>query len=159
MDKLIPVGLGELSVSANAEEVLVAYGLGSCVAIGMIDQLIGVGGLLHAVLPESNRQPPQPKFVDSGIRLLLEQMQQRGANRRRMLVHLAGGASVLTLSGYTQTFNIGTRNIASAIECLLNEHLSITSKDVGGSVGRTVRLYIRNGRMTVQSMGQPEKAL
>ncbi len=160
MDEVISIGLGEYRVSTRTNEILVAYGLGSCVAIGMVDPGLRLGGLLHAVLPYSNEQSSQnPKFVDSGIRVLLQNMLQLGANRHRLLVHLAGGASVLAISGYTQVFNIGSRNIAAAVACLYEERLPISSKDVGGSNGRTVRLYLRNGHMTVQTLGQEEKIL
>lgn len=160
MNTIIPIGLGEYKVSTCPTEILVAYGLGSCLAIGMSDPRANVAGLVHAVLPESNGNGSNnPKFVDSGIRLLLAGMMSMGASRHRILIHLAGGASVLTIPGYTQTFNIGSRNIAAAIRCLLSERLSITSKDVGGNNGRTVRLYVCNGRMTVQSIGQPERTL
>ncbi|MCB9134670.1 MAG: chemotaxis protein CheD [Anaerolineales bacterium] len=160
MNNLIPIGLGEYKVSTCATEVLVAYGIGSCLAVGMFDPLTYIAGLLHAVLPENNgREVNNPKFVDSGIRILLTEMLQKGANRRRILIYIAGGASVLNLPGYTQIFNIGSRNIAAAIAFLSEERLSIASQEIGGQTGRTVRLYVGNGRMTVQSMGQPERLL
>lgn len=160
MNNLIPIGLGEYKISSCSTEVLVAYGIGSCLAVGMFDPRTYIGGMLHAVLPENNgREANDPKFVDSGIRILLGEMIQKGANRHRVLIYLAGGASVLSLPGYTQTFNIGTRNIAAAITLLAEERLSITSQEVGGQNGRTVRLYVNNGHMTVQSMGKPERLL
>ncbi len=160
MDTVIPLGLGEYKVSTCPSEVLVAYGLGSCLAIGLVDPHLNLAGLLHAVLPESNGNgTSSPKFVDSGIQILLTEMVQKGANPRRMLIHLAGGASVLSLPGYTQFFNIGSRNIAAAISFFASARLPITSQDVGGNRGRTVRLYVKNGQMTVQSIGQPERTL
>lgn len=160
MNNLIPIGLGEYKVSSCSTEILVAYGLGSCLAVGVVDPVANVAGMLHAVLPENNsREENNPKFVDSGIRTLLSEMSRKGASRHRMSIHLAGGASVLALPGYTRTFNIGSRNIAAAYLFLAEERLPITSQEVGGQNGRTVRLYVGNGRITVQSMGQPERPL
>ena len=44
----ISVGLGERVVSRDPQDILVAYGLGSCLGIGMIDPVARVCGLLHA---------------------------------------------------------------------------------------------------------------
>jgi len=156
----VPVGLGEFKVSQRPEDILVAYGLGSCLAVGMYDPTRGIAGLLHAVLPTSNGEGPySPKYVDSGIRVLMNTLTQHGANRYRTTIYLAGGASVLALSGYTHTFNIGSRNIAAAYEFLAGERLPVTGSDIGGKNGRTVRLYVSDGRVTVRSMGQPEKEI
>lgn len=67
----ISVSLGEIQVSENPQDVLVAYGIGSCVAVGVYDPRLGIGGLLHAVLPEAgsaaNGSSPG-KYVNTGIR-------------------------------------------------------------------------------------------
>ena len=52
MTNSLSVGLGELVISSDPEDVLVAYGLGSCVGIAMYNPVTKTGGLLHAVLPE-----------------------------------------------------------------------------------------------------------
>lgn len=41
----ISVGIGQIAVSSDAAEVLVAYGLGSCVGVSAYDPVAHVGGL------------------------------------------------------------------------------------------------------------------
>ena len=154
----ISVGLGEIKISKEPEDVLVAFGLGSCVGVSMYDPLVKVGGLLHAVLPISNgKDTPTPKYADSGIELLIDQLMKTGANRTRLLVKMAGGANMLTAPGLSQTFDIGTRNIDAARTVLKKFGLKIINEEVGGQIGRTVRLYVANGRVTIRTMGGQER--
>jgi len=87
MNNPISLGLGEMAVTRNPDDVLAAYGLGSCLGICMIDPVTKVTGLRHAVLPEtlniSDSVNPSnaSKFVDRGIESLLAAMTKEGANR------------------------------------------------------------------------------
>jgi chemotaxis protein CheD len=160
MDHSLTVGLGEIHISTTPQDVLVAFGLGSCVGVGVYDPVAHVAGLLHAVLPEANgSEPPSAKYVNTGIPLLLEQVEKAGALRARLTVRMAGGANMLTAPGFTQSFDIGARNIAAAHAKLQQLGLRLAAEEVGGNVGRTVRLYSSDGKMTIRSMGNPEHPL
>ena len=156
----LAVGLGEIKISGLPTDILVAYGLGSCVGVGMYDPITRVGGLLHAVLPEHlGNSDNLAKFVDTGIAELLASMERAGAVRARLNVRLAGGAHMLNAPGFKQSLNIGERNIAAALAALAVLNLRVAAQDLGGTVGRTVRLYVANGRLTVRAMGNPERDL
>ncbi len=159
MEKIITVGLGEYAVSQDPEEILVAYGLGSCVGIGMYDQRINLAGLLHALLPihPMGSADQQSRYVDTGIKLLLEEMGKKGADRSRLIVRIAGGANMLVAPGFTGSFNIGTRNIEAAYSTLYSLKMPIAGKEVGGTTGRTVKFYVKDGRMTIRSIGNQER--
>lgn len=154
----ISVGLGERVVSRDPQDILVAYGLGSCLGIGMIDPVSHVCGLLHAVLPIKNNgtDPLNPKFVDSGINGLIEEMVKAGAMRSRLTIRMAGGANMLTAPGLSKTFDIGARNIESAHNTFTTLKMILKSEDVGGTRGRTVRMYVGQSRMTVRVIGEKE---
>jgi len=157
------VSIGELIVSKSADDVLVAYGLGSCVAICLYDPVSKVAGMLHALLPDSagknsdNNAPA--KFVDQGVPLLLDQIKGMGAVRSRLVVILSGGAQMLTAPGFTNTLNIGERNVKAAQDLLKSSGFRIKAQDTGGSSGRTVKLYGATGQVTVRSLGQKERNL
>ncbi|MDR3572558.1 MAG: chemotaxis protein CheD [Anaerolineaceae bacterium] len=161
MKEPISVGLGEMVVSQDKDDVLVAYGLGSCLGIKMYDPVVGVSGLLHAVLPTSNNgsDPGAPKYVDSGIEGLLSAMIKKGADRRRIVIKMAGGANMLITPGFQHTFDIGIRNVDSAHKTFERLNLCLKKEDVGGNIGRTVRVYVANGRMTVRIIGGTEQEL
>lgn len=157
----LAVGLGEIQVSRDPQDQLVAYGLGSCVAVAMHDPAARIAGLLHAVLPERPQEaaPLCPKYVDAGIQALLEQVEALGAVRFRLHVRLVGGANMLALANAGLALNIGERNIAIARSTLAGLRLRVAAEDVGGNKGRTVRLSVADGRMTVRVLGSQTREL
>ncbi len=160
MTNTLSVGLGELVISKNPEDILVAYGLGSCVGVGMICPTSKVGGLLHAVLPENtDGDKTSTKFVDTGIPVMLEKMKQAGADMRKIKVYMAGGANMLINTTLSKTFDIGTRNAAAAKAMFDKLNIQVMNSEVGGNTGRTVRLYVAQGKMTVRMIGGTERDL
>lgn len=157
------VSIGEMIVSDISNDMLVAYGLGSCVAVCLYDPLVQVGGMLHALLPTtpngSGANSPPAKFVDQGVPLLINSMVSLGARRTRLTVQLCGGAQMLTAPGFKDSLNIGKRNVLAAETALQVAGLRIQAQAIGGNIGRTVKLYISNGQVTVKTLGQGEKTL
>ncbi len=160
------VSIGEIVVSDAPDDVLVAYGLGSCVAVCLYDPVAHVGGMLHALLPNDpsnsgSRGPHnnQAKFADEGIPMLFNAIQQAGARRSRLVVKLAGGANVLSAPGLNGTLNIGQRNVQTAESILRRAGLHIRASATGGQIGRTVKLHVHDGQVTVRSIGQKEQPL
>jgi chemotaxis protein CheD len=158
MTNSINIGLGEQAISRDPQDILVAYGLGSCLGIGMFDPIARIGGMVHAVLPENNTNNGSVpgKFVDTGIRSLIEGMVKAGCDRRRLIVWMAGGANMLLSPTMTQAFDIGNRNTQSALKVFSALNIRLSGQEVGGNTGRTVRLYIAEGRLTVRLVGQQE---
>lgn len=161
MDNHIAVGLGELQISRNPQNVLVSYGLGSCVGIGMYDPVLRIAGLLHALLPtSSNGHIDQPaKYVDTGIQALLEGLIQAGAVRSRLVIRMAGGANMLVAPGFSPTLNIGGRNVEVAYATLYRLNFKIAGQEVGGNIGRTIRFYVASGRMTIRTVCNQEREI
>lgn len=157
----LTVGVSELRVSNNVTTVLVVYGLGAGVAIGLYDPGAHLGGLLHALRPQRTNTAAGPlaRYVDSGLDALLTAMTARGARLARLRVWLAGGANVLGGLATRPPLNIGERNIAAARVALTAQGLIVRAQAAGGQVGRTLRLYLGEGRMTTQSLNCPEKEL
>jgi chemotaxis protein CheD len=157
----ISVGLGEIGISQDPDDVIVAYGLGSCLGIAMYDPVIHLGALLHAVLPENtNSADSNPaKYVDTGIVALIEQLKSKGAIQSRMITRVIGGANMLIAPGLSHTFDIGNRNVAQAHTVFSKLKIKVAVEETGGNIGRTVRLYIVDGRMTVRTMGGKERDL
>jgi chemotaxis protein CheD len=161
MKEPINVGLGERVISRAPDDVIIAFGLGSCLGIVMIDPTLQLCGMIHAVLPEklNGADPHSAKFVTNGIQGLLASMLESGAERRRLVIKMAGGANMLLASGLSSTFDIGTRNIEAARRTFSQLGLQIRAEDVGGNLGRTVRLYVGSGKMTVRVINGKEREL
>lgn len=162
MKKITSVGLGELKWGNHPSEVLATFGLGSCIALTAYDPAIRLGAMVHIILPDSSlaRQPYSPaKFADTAVPLLLATVLREGAMRTRLQVKMAGGARVLNIPRDAGILDIGTRNIEAVIKALEKEGIHLAGRDVGGSHGRTVKLYLGTGRVTVAAIGQGEKEL
>src|SRR5262249_50440719 len=100
----VVVGIGEMAIASGADDVLVTYGLGSCVAVCLFDPSARVAAMLHFLLPEARinakRATEQPAaFADTGIPLLLEAAAQHGLKKNRVRVRLVGGAEVANTPG------------------------------------------------------------
>jgi chemotaxis protein CheD len=165
-DNVRTVSIGEVIVSNALDDVLVAYGIGSCVAVCLHDPVAKIGGMLHALLPTApNGNPregnpePSAKYVDHGVSLLIGSLVELGAKRTRLVAQLCGGAQVLNAPGFDGWLNIGERNVKAARSALRAAGLRIKAQATGGQIGRTVRLYIADGRVTLRSLGRGEQPI
>jgi len=160
MNNDIVVGLGEVKISKDPDAVLVAYGLGSCLGIAVYDPVAQVGGMLHAVLPSSQKTSGDEnctKYVGCGIEALIKNIIEAGGQRQRIVIRIAGGANMLTATSFSDIMNIGQRNIDAARQKLKELNLKVSGEEVGGNIGRTVRFYVANGRMAIRMMGGKER--
>ncbi len=158
------VGLAEYAISRNPDYVLVAYGLGSCIGVVMTDQTSGFCALLHAVLPRVSDGLPSDevnpcKYVENGIERLVASLTKVGALQTKLNVRIIGGANMLMSSNMTHTFDIGTRNIEAARTTLDRLKMPIAVAEVGGHIGRTVRVYVAQCRVTVRVIGEKEREI
>jgi chemotaxis protein CheD len=153
------IGIGDCQVCNEASSTLVTYALGSCVAVIVHDPVAGVGGLLHFMLPESTLDPAKAEknpfmFADTGIPLLFRTAYQLGAEKKRLVVTVAGGAQMMDTQG---TFNIGKRNCLAMRKILWKAGVLVQAEHLGGMASRTVRLEIRTGKVMLREAGQPEQ--
>lgn len=158
------VSIGEMVVSKNPNDLLVAYGLGSCVAVCAYDPRARIGGMLHALLPASPNgaasETNPAKFVREGVPVLLKELAKQGANQSRLVVRLCGGAQMLVAAQLNNTsLNIGSRNVTAATETLKNSGLRIKDQITGGHAGRTVKMNISTGKIVVRTLGHGEQVL
>ncbi len=158
MGEILSVGLGEIVVSTNRDDVIVAYGLGSCLGIACYDDQRTVAGMLHAVLPKPNGNVKEAdsRYVTHGIPQLIEKMIEAGGQHKNLTIRIAGGANMLNSPGFTNVLNIGQRNIEVADDVLKTTSIPVLGKDVGGTTGRTVRFFVDDGRMSIRRLGGEE---
>jgi chemotaxis protein CheD len=145
------VRMGEIEVSSQTGEELVARGLGSCIGLALIDRHSGVAGMAHIVLPESPRaeQPEPGKFADLAVPELISRMTQAGATVGRLDAVLAGGARMFELGD----MDIGARNAEAVKEGLARSGVTLRATATGGNRGRTMRLTVGEFAVTVKEAG------
>ena len=159
----LAVGLGELKSGSRSDQVLVCYGLGSCIGLALYDHTARVGVMVHVVLPDSslNRaQQMQPgKFADTAVPAAISEAVRLGAVRSRLVARIAGGARMLNVVGAGSKLDIGNRN-ADAVRGALEQHgLRLAADDTGGTYGRTLQLFVGTGRLLVSTVGRGEREL
>lgn len=154
------VGIAEMKVSAEPDDILATYALGSCVGVSLYDPVGRVGGLIHCMLPLSRIDPAKAErnplmYVDTGMGALLQALFDHGAQRKNLVAKVAGASRIMDADG---VFNIGERNYTVVRKVLWKNEILIAGEDVGGSAPRTMYLHLDTGR-TVLKMGGEQKEI
>ena len=149
------VGISEMVVSDQAEDILITYSLGSCIGLALYEPRMRIGGLIHCMLPLSKIDPARAMdrpcmFTDTGVPLLLNTMLSMGAEKRNLIAKVAGAASLLDNNG---SFNIGERNQVILRKLLWKNQILIQAEETGGTKARTLSLHLENGLTLLRSGG------
>lgn len=152
----LTIGLAEMVVSNNVDNVIVTYSLGSCIGVSVYDPDLKLGGMIHCMLPLSGKDSEKGRtkpcmFVDTGMTVLLNEMYRCGARRDRLIIKVAGASNMLD---HQHHFNIGARNFTVLRKVLWKNNLMIAGEDVGGTIPRTLYLEIATGRSLIRSKGE-----
>lgn len=154
---LIKVRMADLNTAA-APNRLKTTGLGSCVGIALFDKVHHIGGLAHIMLPSSEMvklgEVNKAKYVDTAIPLLIEQMQQSGAEKKFIIAKLAGGSQMFQFNSMNEMMRVGPRNVDASKQLLKKIGISIVSEDVGGNAGRTIELDTLSGTLYIKTASQ-----
>ena len=135
---------------------LVTLGLGSCVAIMLYDKDTRAGAMAHVLLPSRSlaRDAANPaKFPETAVPLLIQRLTQLGADPRRLVAKLAGGASMFANIMTPGSIQMGERNIVASRNALRAAAVPITAEAVGGGGGRSVRFHLADGRVEIRTVG------
>lgn len=149
----VVIGVGDMAVSNNTQVILSTYALGSCIGIVAYDPGVKAAGILHLMLPESSISPDkaarQPAmFADTGLPAFFKALAGLRAERSRLRVYVAGGASVIA---GTDPFRIGERNTRVTLDYLSQQGYAVRHTEVGGNINRTLHLDVNTGAVTLKT--------
>jgi chemotaxis protein CheD len=153
------VRMGELAVSSVPGHVLVSLGLGSCIGLALIDRRMGIAGLAHIVLPQSQdhaKENPR-KFADLAVPEMMRELEDLGARKVRLEAVLVGGASMFAVSA--ASLEVGQRNEAAVRELLERLRIPVVATATGGKRGRTIRVDVATSKVTVREAGGKDEEL
>lgn len=142
--------------AGRGDQTIVTLGLGSCVAIMLHDARAGAGAMAHVLLPSRSlaRDTSNPaKFPETAVPFLIEQLRALGADPRRMVAKLAGGASMFAQLMVPGAVQMGERNLAATRAALRVAAIPVAGEAVGGEAGRSVRFFVADGRVEIRSVG------
>jgi len=145
---IIHVPIGEMRVSTASKNILFTC-VGSCCAVALYDGDNNIAGMVHTVLP-GKRQIARAGdrhafYADTGIPLLISEMEQQGAVCEKMIATVVGGAC---LSADGKSF-IGSRNIEQALSLLEKAAIPVTREETGGEQGRVIEIDVDNGSVKI----------
>jgi chemotaxis protein CheD len=151
------VRMGEIAASQHSGDVLVGLGLGSCIALTLVEDGSPVAAMAHIVLPESNGGRAAPgKFADTAVPELIREVTGIGAARSRLSAVLVGGAQMFPTGG---RLDIGARNEQAVRAALVAARIPVRATATGGDVGRTMRAYLGTCTVTCKEAGSSESEL
>lgn len=125
--------------------------LGSCVAACLFDPKARIGGMNHILLPgRSDRDAVRDvaRFGLDAMELLLEELRREGAERRRLVAKIFGGAHVMRI--YDEKDSPGFRNGRFIVDFLVRERIPAVSSDLGGYEARKIYFRTDTGEVFVK---------
>ncbi len=128
------VGPGSFVIDRTGHKLFSAA-LGASVGVALYDEVAGVGGLIHFLLPEpvgrSGSWHPE-KYASAGLPFFIDRLLDAGASRERLKASVAGG----TLFGRTDQEalhrNIGGRSAEVALAILQQQGIPVMQSETGG---------------------------
>lgn len=158
VSQTITVGVADMAVTTDPAAALITYALGSCIGVTIYDPVARVGALLHFMLPSAKVNPDKADgkpemFGDTGVPRLFRAAYDAGAKKDRLVVCAAGGAEVLNDDGH---FKVGSRNRTMLRKLFWKNNILLTADETGGSISRTMQLFMSDGTVTVRHQGKEQ---
>lgn len=150
------IGIGGMALVRSGVGSIITHALGSCVGITLWCRRTHLGAMVHCQLPQSTTNPALAAqrpgiFVDTGLPLLLDELERCGAKRRELAICMAGGANVGGLG--SDLFNIGAKNVTIARKILWQQRLLLRAEETGGTIPRTLQLNLQDGSVILSTGG------
>ena len=161
MANIVKVGMADLNVCKSPDGIT-TLGLGSCVGICIRDPIAKVGGMAHAMLPDSKQienNSNKAKFADTGIEDLVKKILAMGGRKGRLEAKIAGGAQMFAFQNKSDMVRVGERNVEASKKKLRELGIPLKAQDTGLNYGRTIVFYPETGELVIRSAGKPEKKI
>lgn len=136
--------------------------LGSCVATCLWDPALRIGGMNHFMLPGEPTHTASPwgvsaRFGIYAMEVLINEMIHLGADRRRLVAKVFGGARVL--QGF-ESLDVGAKNSEFVLGFLREEGIQVLAQDLLGVAPRKIHLFPATGKVQVKKLHlQPDDAV
>ncbi len=156
MSETIRVGIADMNI-CKAPDKITTIGLGSCIGAVLYDSNAKVAGLVHIMLPDSTKikqNQNKLKFADSGIEMLVAELERNGIKRTSLKAKIAGGAKMFDFSSSSELGSVGEKNIAAVRLKLREMGIKIVSEDVGLNFGRTIVFDPETSELTIIKAGK-----
>lgn len=167
LENMVTVGMGDYKV-ASGEVKLITRDLGSCVGVAIRDPKTNVGGLIHVMLPEYDPNGYEAsyyqdintvKYADTGLDELVRILVKKGAERKRLVAKIAGGAHMIMCPVISECNDISAQNVKAVKRKLEELHIPVLAEEVGEHYPRTVVFDMSSGTLRVVTSGRQDRML
>lgn len=137
------------------KDMVIVTVLGSCVSACIRDNVTGIGGMNHFMLPDgagADKDSPVSESMRYGtyaMEVLINQLLKNGARRENLEAKIFGGGNVL--KSFT-TMNVGDRNASFVRKFLKEERIRITGEDLLDIYPRKVYYFPKTGKVLVKKL-------
>jgi len=137
------------------KDMVIVTVLGSCVSACIRDNVSGIGGMNHFMLPDSaaaDKDSPVSESMRYGtyaMEVLINQLLRNGARRENLEAKIFGGWNVL--KSFT-TMNVGDRNAIFVRKFLKDERIRVTGEDLLDIYPRKVYYFPKTGKVLVKKL-------
>lgn len=137
-----------------AREGAITTVLGSCVSTCLWDPATRIGGMNHFMLPGDAASSSSPwaasaRFGVYAMEVLINDMLRLGADRRRMVAKVFGGARLL--AGFDR-LDVGAKNSEFVLEFLRVEGIRVAAQDLLDVCPRKVHFVVDTGKVQVKRL-------
>lgn len=150
--KILP---GEFYVTTSSE--IISTVLGSCISACVWDEVNGIGGMNHFLLPQKNANSSDgwggttgytARYGNWAMEYLVNEVIKHGATRNNMKAKIFGGGKIIN----AMTTDVGNGNVEFVLEYLKLENIPIIANDTGGPWPRKVMFNPMTGRAQVKKL-------
>ncbi len=147
-DNKIKVNISIGDYYASREPTVLSTLLGSCVSACLYDWKNKVGGMNHILLPgkaDFEKYGKTARYSINAMELLINAMMKLGAEKRRIVAKVFGGANVI--SGISGEYSVGPKISEFVLNFLKTESIHITGQDLGGEKSRKLFFHTDTGEV------------
>ncbi|MCG2593833.1 chemoreceptor glutamine deamidase CheD [Ramlibacter sp. XY19] len=128
--------------------------LGSCVSTCLWDPVARIGGMNHFMLPGDSAAAnatwrASARFGVYAMEVLINEMTHLGADRRRLVAKVFGGARVL--AGFDK-LDVGAKNAEFVLEFLKVEGIPVAAQDLLDVCPRKVHFFPATGKVQMKRL-------
>ncbi|MCR9144717.1 MAG: chemotaxis protein CheD [bacterium] len=115
-----------------------------------------IGGMCHVLLGSA----PAGKIVNKGkyarpaVLALTSELEREGVQAADLRARIFGGASMFDAGQSSFIQQIGASNAKAVKDTLAEVGIPIVMEDLGGSSGRTITVFLDDGRILLRSNGK-----
>ncbi|MEA2491157.1 MAG: chemotaxis protein CheD [Acidobacteriota bacterium] len=122
--------------------------LGSCISVCLWDEALRIGGITHYLLPAPIAGGGDAaRFGSTAIPEVYEELRRRGATT--IIAKVFGGSTMNSLMAATGA-DLGSQNVAAAMNALQTLGVPVAASDTGGSIGRKLLFQTDDGTAWVK---------